>query len=506
MKAKITLIIAFIFSMMAMMAQTPIPGGDVYGNWTLAGSPYLIEGDITVPADCTLFIDPGVHVEFQGAYIFYIYGRILAEGTVTDSILFSAPGTTGYRGLHIHPEEETDSVLFTYCRFQDGNAWGQWPDNCGAAIGVMDFSKIRVDNCLFIDNQAWTGSQAAGGAIGLATCDGIFKNSTYIDNSSVYGAGIMIWNNSNPLLANNIFYDNFSTSEGGALMVWESSNPVIINNIFESNRANQLGGAISTYGACEPLIKHNLFIDNLSFSRGGAIELWDAGNTLIINNTFANNISNQRGGAISITESSCPLLINNIMWNNTAPEGSQIYNMDSFCVPDFFNNDLQHGLDSVGGFAPQGQWKDNIDADPLFVDVLAGNFYLDTLSPCIDAGTDTIFDPDGTISDLGAYYFDQTGIGIDDAFANESQLQLSNYPNPFADHCVIRFRVPGTGHRDVRLQIYDIRGRMVDVFVNKKLSGGEYQLNYNAGHLPDGIYIMRLQVGREALSRKIVKR
>jgi len=52
----------------------------------------------------------------------------------------------------------------------------------------------------------------------------------------------------------------------------------------------------------------------------------------------------------------------------------------------------------------------NIFIDPLFEDFPGGNYYLSDSSPCIDAGDILVFDPDSTITDMGAFWFDQTGI------------------------------------------------------------------------------------------------
>ncbi len=44
----------------------------------------------------------------------------------------------------------------------------------------------------------------------------------------------------------------------------------------------------------------------------------------------------------------------------------------------------------------------------MFVDVVAEDFNIEWNSPCIDSGDPaTPFDPDGTVNDIGLYYFDQ---------------------------------------------------------------------------------------------------
>ena len=71
-------------------ADTIIPGGYVSGTWTTGGSPFLIEGEITVHTDSTLTIQSGVEVNFQGHYKFIVEGILQAVGTEQDSILFTA--------------------------------------------------------------------------------------------------------------------------------------------------------------------------------------------------------------------------------------------------------------------------------------------------------------------------------------------------------------------------------------------------------------------------------
>ena len=58
-----------IFTIYEVSADTIVPGGYVSGTWTAAGSPYLVQGDITVHADSTLNIEPGVEVNFQGTTV-----------------------------------------------------------------------------------------------------------------------------------------------------------------------------------------------------------------------------------------------------------------------------------------------------------------------------------------------------------------------------------------------------------------------------------------------------
>ncbi|TSA28813.1 hypothetical protein D4R71_00030, partial [bacterium] len=66
--------------------------GNQSGTWSLAGSPYFVVGDVTVPSGNSLIIEPGVMVEVQGNFRITAEGFITALGTISDSIKFYGQG------------------------------------------------------------------------------------------------------------------------------------------------------------------------------------------------------------------------------------------------------------------------------------------------------------------------------------------------------------------------------------------------------------------------------
>ena len=56
--------------------STRVVEGGVFGDWTKAHSPYVILGDVTVPAGQTLAIGMGVTVYFAGHYTLTVEGKL----------------------------------------------------------------------------------------------------------------------------------------------------------------------------------------------------------------------------------------------------------------------------------------------------------------------------------------------------------------------------------------------------------------------------------------------
>ena len=81
-------------------AETLVPAGTIGTNttWTLAGSPYIVQGSLYLPSGKTLTVEPGVVVRFAQNTEFVIDGTLQAEGTTQQPIVFSANAATPQPG------------------------------------------------------------------------------------------------------------------------------------------------------------------------------------------------------------------------------------------------------------------------------------------------------------------------------------------------------------------------------------------------------------------------
>ena len=77
-----------------------------------------------------------------------------------------------------------------------------------------------------------------------------------------------------------------------------------------------------------------------------------------------------------------------------------------------------------------------------------------------------------------------------------------NYPNPFNTGTVISFHLSRRSH--VSLRIFDISGRQVDRLADGEFPAGEHRCSFQAGELPSGIYLCRLETEGGSQSRKLV--
>ncbi|MEO8209609.1 MAG: T9SS type A sorting domain-containing protein [bacterium] len=76
-----------------------------------------------------------------------------------------------------------------------------------------------------------------------------------------------------------------------------------------------------------------------------------------------------------------------------------------------------------------------------------------------------------------------------------------NYPNPFNPVTSIKFKisVERIDNPFYKLSIYDIAGREVQTLLQEKLRSGSYEVKWNAGYYPSGIYFYSLYAGNKLL-------
>ncbi len=176
-------------------------------------------------------------------------------------------------------------------------------------------------------------------------------------------------------------------------------------------------------------IKNSLFDGN----HGGiasSLHVFFANRVNIENCTFTNEeLYNEYAYyALLCIDSSCEFnLINSIIWDNNIDDSPFTFNR--FLILDFVNTStVSHTLIEGGNDLLTSDWVEietfNIlDSNPLFTDPENGDFSLQPNSPCIDAGDpNSPLDPDGTIADMGAFYFDQNQSCSYSGDINEDEL------------------------------------------------------------------------------------
>lgn len=448
-------IIIFCFSSHNLFSSN-IPAGNVYGHWTLSNSPYLVLGNITVPQDSLLQIDPGVVVKFQGHYQLHVLGKILALGTASNLITFTA--LTDWWGIRYdNILSSQDSSLFVSCYIEKGNANGIGNYANGGAFFISNFSKIRVQNSTISNNTAYIN----GGAFYCNNANpniigNIISNNTA---SSYYGSGIYC-TAASPLIKNNnmtyhvnsiccknssspiILGNNISQNTINSTIICDYSNPSIINNIISN-------GVMGIYiDNSSPKVIGNVIINNSGVPYGAGIRCRSS-SPLIANNTISNNTASTYGGGLSADLSSFPIIKNNILWGNYAPQGDEV-TLDQTSFPIFYNNDIQGGSASFYYYdAPNtftGTYINNIDLNPLFIKASNNDFNLQLVSPCINSGDTTgahllLIDLAGNpricnnIVEIGAYEICTTVTGIQYFSLNKNIISI--YPNPTKDKVIL---------------------------------------------------------------------
>lgn len=145
----------------------------------------------------------------------------------------------------------------------------------------------------------------------------------------------------------------------------------------------------------------------------------------------------------------------------------------------------------------------------------AGMITIDSVNQVISLGDDYYFYTNIVISDpsgLTSYFpgFVEGAIEVltptdvaDDHGAVPSKFELGqNYPNPFNPSTTIEFSLPSGSQ--VKLQIFNVLGQVVETLVDEYLSAGTHQINFDASDQPSGVYFYRLSHSGGIDTKKMV--
>jgi hypothetical protein len=356
---------------------------------TLA-SQYIFQQDLSIIMETIIQADP----ESDAAVVTFQTGE-LSESQLIGFSITGATGSYESQGGGVHISNHSNPTLSHLNIYGNSAQYG-----AGVYIGSGS-SPLITDTKIYENTGAvlnpWV--TAGGGGVYCDASTPFFVDVEIFNHEALEAAaGLMGQNNSFVSLENVHIYDNIGSSDcipcgpGGGGIYMANSELYLIGGSIIGNSTTQFGGAIKLVQSIAT-ISYALFAQNL------------ASDASIL---FADNDSNVTLDHLTITENEelfcteCNSIIvenselqmsNSIVWGNYNAGVQNNNSMIDISYTDFFG-----GMTGIG----------NINTDPLFVSPLNEDYTLMDESPCIDAGNPGAdFDPDNSITDMGAFYYHQ---------------------------------------------------------------------------------------------------
>ena len=333
--------------------------GTQYGRWTVAGSPYRVVGAVDVPLDKTLIIDAGVEVRFEKVGfsplddgIIHALGRLLVEGTETDSVRFTLGRPDAEAGVATH----------------SGGPHGiEYAVFDGMTQPVLNGSgELEIAHCSIRNSAGVT--TAGPGFVRMRECD-IIRCSHGLEIE--YGA------------AAEVTGCRVSRNTCDTPIIVRGTALTMANCVVSVNVAAGLAGGGPTV----------FLVDE-----DGYLSLSQC--TVVGNLVSGGQAVSIRWGTVDVLGS---ILSDNahtdvVLWSEESGSTRELRARHS----NIRSVRVSEGDDAItyrNGYPGEG----NISAYPLFVDSRKGDYRLSPGSPCIDTGMPHYLDADGSPADMGAY-------------------------------------------------------------------------------------------------------
>jgi len=407
--------------------KTVIYGGDtISGNWTLDDTPVVILGEVILPKDSSLIIDPGVEVKLSTNLHgsiggIRVRGDLNAVGTIQDSIRFTRLGNDGHWGNIVFWDYQTiysssnSLIKFVDIRYASSGYVGG-STRSGAVSWIYSFAQLSnstishcQDNALYLETQYMY-------PVIIKNC--VFENKVLFRKHAkanliackIYSIvegwenwlcvldSCLVSNDLYPIVGNSADFKITNSQIFGHIDV-ELTDLWLYNNIIDANG--------HSYGVYHDYHSQG-FIENNIISNASIDGIYCRASDATITNCVLMNNTN----GLKVWYADSDVSVSNcIFWNNTTT-----FNDESF----FFGmrNCLLNDTELPAFVADLG--GNILNADPLFINSGDHPYQLSPGSPAINAGyvnsnLEQEIDLIGNTRvckgrvDIGAYEYQQTG-------------------------------------------------------------------------------------------------
>lgn len=454
--------------------------GTIAANTYWCADTVKVTGNITINNGATLTIGKGILVYFMGTYGIKVNGTLLAEGDNNHLIRFESHSTgQRWNGLvfdQVNNSNDTSRLAFCTFRYASTVSRASGGDN-GGAIYINNFSKLRISDCQFFSNYAYSQGGAiylrsanlqiarcifnndtsqSGGAISAHNST-LFLNNDHFTNNYVYGGlcvssdasngGAVRLDTCTATVVNCTFLHNTAVCSGGGLFA-EASSLTLSNDSISYNEAQactSAGGGGGAYFANTILNATDNYFSHNKASWGGGVLLWGASGNMTQNtitgnmggvttcpdgvaggisfknnsniefrlNRVTNNSSNLRGG-MDISYSN-PQIIQNLITDNYAGTAGGGITFDH-SSPLMMNNIISNNIaESYAG----GLWFISSSTPEIKSNIIYGNSQY-------NLGSNQVYLSDNTCNP-NFYYCDIAG-GVN-GFGGNNNHYTGNYEN-----------------------------------------------------------------------------
>ena len=281
-------------------------------------------------------------------------------------------------------------------------------NNAFAGGGICYYSQNLINDISFISNSIINNNLASEGGGIFAVNHNININATNIENNGMdlFGSGGGIQILLSNFYINHTIISNNETRFGGGIYI-SNSNGVLYNTTISNNYSDSKGGGLWIGGDSTIDLNKLLISNNQSIGFGGGAFISNS-NLNIINSTIVENIisPNVLGAGLYMDGGNAEIINSIIYYNRQENSEDTMYNLGGYSADNFIEYNITYSnIEGENNWIPNG--VGNLSTSPLFVDLTNDDYHLLYNSPCIDAGSPDYIDPDTTVSDMGAFYYNQ---------------------------------------------------------------------------------------------------